>query len=136
MDGGTLVGAICLIAGLILIGIGVYLGVKYQVKATSQEAQQQLASAKENIQDAHSRIDEVRDVVARPNLEAAGGAEAMADAASRAADSTEKAKSALEQVGSIIGSLPENMRFSGMLVLVGTLLVSVATIQFGGTSLF
>ena len=49
---------------------------------------------------------------------------------------TEAAKSALEQVGSIVASLPENLRFAGLLVLVGAVLMSVATIQFGGTSLF
>jgi hypothetical protein len=32
--------------------------------------------------------------------------------------------------------LPENLRFSGMLVLVGAVLISIATIQFGGVSLF
>jgi hypothetical protein len=32
--------------------------------------------------------------------------------------------------------LPENLRFAGVLVLVGTVLIGVATIQFGGTSLF
>jgi hypothetical protein len=48
----------------------------------------------------------------------------------------ETAKSALEQIGGIVGSLPEHLRFAGLLVLVGTVLVSVATIQFGGTSLF
>lgn len=45
-------------------------------------------------------------------------------------------KTALEQAGSIIGSLPENLRFPGLLVVLGIVLMSVATIQFGGVSLF
>jgi hypothetical protein len=136
MEGGAVVGAVCLVVGLMLIGVGAYLGVKYQVRATSQEAHVQLARARQEIQDASAQIDQVRNAVTGPQLEGVGGAEVMADAASKAADSNEKAQSALEQVGSIIGSLPENMRFAGMLVLVGTVLVSVSTIQFGGTSLF
>lgn len=44
--------------------------------------------------------------------------------------------STLEQVAGIVGSLPERLRFSGLLVLIGALLMSVATIQFGGHPIF
>jgi len=52
------------------------------------------------------------------------------------AASADAAKSALEQVQGIVGALPENLRFAGLLVLIGTLLISVATVQFGHISLF
>jgi hypothetical protein len=33
---------------------------------------------------------------------------------------------------SVVASLPENLRFAGLLVLLGTGRIGVATIQFGG----
>jgi hypothetical protein len=39
-------------------------------------------------------------------------------------------------VQGIVAALPENLRFAGLLVLVGTVLMGVATIQFGGVSPF
>ena len=61
---------------------------------------------------------------------------AATEALTVAGQSTEGAKTAFEQVEGIVASLPQNLRFAGLLVLVGTALIGVATIQFGGVSLF
>lgn len=61
---------------------------------------------------------------------------AAAGTAQEASASAAAAKSAIEQVQGIVGSLPVNVRFAGLLVLVGAVLMSVATIEFGGVSLF
>ena len=45
-------------------------------------------------------------------------------------------KSALDEVSGIVAALPENLRFAGLLILVGAALMSVATVQFGGHSIF
>ena len=97
--------------------------------------------AKHTLEEASRRIDETKEHIDRTTaameggLESAGATEAMS-AGQAAGTSADAAKSALEQVEGIIGALPENLRFAGVLVLVGTVLIGVATIQFGGTSLF
>ena len=144
MDGASVVGWICLAAGLLLIGLGAYLGVRVSaaaapgtaaVKAMLEDAVRKMESAARDVGDARERIG-----VARQSGQELPGQADAGEAAQRAADeavqSTTAARSALEQVGSIVGSLPETLRFPAMLVLVGTVLTSVATIQFGGTSLF
>jgi hypothetical protein len=57
-------------------------------------------------------------------------------AADAAAEKAEEVKSKLGEIGSLLGSLPEHLRFAGLLILVGALLMSVATVQFGGQSIF
>ena len=57
-------------------------------------------------------------------------------AAASAQTTAAEAKNTLEEIGGIVGALPENLRFAGLLILVGTVLMSVATVQFGGHSLF
>ncbi|HET9287130.1 MAG TPA: hypothetical protein VFO26_06185 [Gaiella sp.] len=58
------------------------------------------------------------------------------EAVAAAGASTEAASSALEQVQGIVAALPENLRFAGLLILVGAVLMGVATVQFGDVSLF
>lgn len=67
--------------------------------------------------------------------------EALADqAAGEAARDVQQtgseAKSKFEDLASLVGSLPEHLRFPGLLIVVGAALIGVATVQFGGTSLF
>jgi hypothetical protein len=142
VDGATVVGWVCLVAGLLLIGVGASLGVRASVaaapaavKARLDEAARKMESAARNVGDARERIGVARQAGQESRSQADAG-EAAQRAADEAVQSTADAKSALEQVGSIVGSLPETLRFPGLLVLVGTVLTSVATIQFGGTSLF
>ncbi len=141
MTGAELVAGLCLVVGVAVLGVGCYLGVTARTQPGGGEAQQKLEDARHKIDETQERIDNARESI---DGSRDGGPEAMgrmnpvaaSDAASAAASSVAEAKSALEQVGSIVGSLPEHLRFAGLLVLVGTVLISVATIQFGGTSLF
>lgn len=48
----------------------------------------------------------------------------------------EEAKGKFSEIGSLVGSLPEHLRYAGLLIVVGAALIGVATVQFGGTSLF
>jgi hypothetical protein len=115
------IGWLCFIVGTLLLLLGAAIGVVTSLRGANEKIEQ----AKQKIDDVKSQMR----VAATPGLEstaAAGAASASADAA----------KSALEQVEGIIGSLPVNLRFAGVLVLIGAVLVSVATIQFGGVSLF
>jgi len=122
------------VVGLLLLGAGVWMGFKTSLTEAPE-------TAKHKLEEASRRIDETKEHIDRTTaameggLESAGATEAMS-AGQAAGTSADAAKSALEQVEGIIGALPENLRFAGVLVLVGTVLIGVATIQFGGTSLF
>ncbi len=144
MEAATLVAGVCLVAGLALMAGGVYTGLSTRF-ASTVATRQELTTTRERLAQVSSEVDRtaaelerVRAVLSgRGGLESSGDAgQVIEDAATAAAESTSRARSALEQVGSIVGSLPEDLRFPGLLVLVGTVLTSVATIQFGGTSLF
>ena len=116
--------------GVVVLLAGAIVGLLTSLKTAPEKA-------KEKIDEAKSKLDETKS-----NLAAATGPEGVAAGAGggaatdAAATSADAAKSALEQVGDIVGSLPENLRFAGLLVLIGAVLMSVATIQFGGTSIF
>lgn len=125
------VGWICLLVGIAVLGAGVWIGFRTGVTQAPEKAKEKLAEASQKIDEAKEHIERTT-AATEGGLESAGPAEAGAAAGS----SADAAKSALEQVQGIIGALPENLRFAGVLVLVGTVLMSVATIQFGGTSLF
>lgn len=142
MGNAAAVAWICLVVGVMVLGAGAYIGVNNTVATTRQDTKKKLEEAKakldaamEGMGTARARIGEVR-ALADKEGGAANASDAAKEAADRAAVSTAEAKSTLESISSIIGALPENLRFAGVLVLVGTVLVSVATIQFGGTSLF
>jgi hypothetical protein len=118
----------CFIVGLALALTGSVIGLVISLGKTPQNAKDKIEEAKGKIEEAKTSMQ----TAAQPGLEstvAAGTAQA-------AASTAEEAKSALEQVQGIVGALPENLRFAGVLVLVGVGLMSVATIQFGGVSLF
>ena len=134
------VGWLCFAFGAAVMAAGVTVG----LRTSFTQAPQRAAVAEAKLQEAQMRIDEVRDqleatrsAMAAPNLEAATDPTMRVSAAvGEAGVSAEAASSALEQVQGIVSALPQDLRFAGMLVLVGTVLISVATIQFGGTSLF
>jgi hypothetical protein len=124
LSGSSAVAWICLIVGVLLIGVGAFVGLLLLWRRAPAEEQKKLDEARQNVE------------FTRSQLTNAGGGALESVTAGNAAASAQAAKSALDQVQGIVSSLPENLRFAGLLVLVGTVLISVATIQFGGVSLF
>jgi hypothetical protein len=120
---------ICFILGALVLVVGLYIGIISAPKKAEEENQKKLDEAKKTAAETTSQL---------KTLTTPGALES-GDAAGVAADATEKAEkteSLLDGIGSLVGSLPEHQRFPGMLVLVGAVLMSVGTIQFGGTSIF
>ncbi len=134
------VGWICFAVGIALLAVGVFIGLWVTLKRAPQatdDAKEKLDEAQANLEAARGHIERTSSAFESANLEGAGASAAEAtEAVEAAGSSTEAAKSALEQVQGIVAALPENLRFAGLLILVGTVLVSVATVQFGGVSLF
>jgi len=127
---------ICLGVGVLLVAAGVVAGFRSKV-ATATTAREKIDDAKKQVDGAKQQAHSAAQLLQQEGVgDAAKVGSAAKSATKAAADSADAAKSALEQAGSIISSLPENLRFAGMLVLLGTILMSVATIQFGGTSIF
>jgi hypothetical protein len=126
------IGYVCFFLGAVVLVVGAYVGLatsqKSPVKGATDDAKAKLEAAKETLDEAQEKIEQAKDAEPHTALAEAAGGEATA--------ATEKAKSALEQAHDIISALPENLRFAGLLVLIGTILMGVATIQFGGVSLF
>jgi hypothetical protein len=128
LDNAEVVAWLCFVLGAIVLLVGLYLGLKTAPEKAAKQKDEKLKEARANLEETTSLLK----TAASGNLE---GGDA-ANTAEVAATKVEEAKSALEQVGSIIGSLPEHERFPGMLILVGAVLMSVGTIQFGGTAIF
>ena len=129
-----IIGWACFVVGLVVLGAGVYLGVTTKTPTTTDHAKSKLKAADEKLEEAKQHLDNTRAVMAV--TADAGDSEKVAGAAGAAGASADAAKSALEEVQGIISSLPETLRFAGLLVLIGTVLMGVATVQFGGVSLF
>jgi hypothetical protein len=131
---------ICFGVGILVLACGLLIGLWTSLKTPPAKA----ADAKTKLNDAKAKIAEAQDQIQQTSFEMQRGgledfttaAPAATEALKAADQATEGAKSAFEQVEGIVASLPQNLRFAGMLVLVGTVLIGVATIQFGGVSLF
>ena len=135
-----------LVVGILVMLGGVFGGL--HISLTKAPSSQSAETAKRQVEEAVSKIEvtEQHLEAARSELEVigssaleSGGQPDVSPATSATVEATasaQSAKSALEQIQGIVASLPENLRFSGLLVLVGAVLISVATVQFGGTSLF
>lgn len=121
------VGWSCFAIGAILVLGGTVTGTLLALKPAAANATAKIAQAQKSLDDATTQLDRV----GQANLES-GGPDPKAAVAAK----TEAAKSTLEEISGIIGALPEQLRFSGLVVLIGAVLMSVATIQFGHTSLF
>ena len=134
------VGWVCLVVGILVLFGGVAIGLstsRTQAGKGAKEARAKLAEARARIEEAKRRIERTTSAVSGSGEESlAVNATGATEAAEAAGESTEAAGTALEQVEGIVAALPENLRFAGLLVLVGTVLIGVATIQFGGVSLF
>jgi cell division protein FtsL len=123
-----LVAWICFIAGVVLLLAGVVIG----LYLTFTKAKRDVEEVKKKVEEAKNHVDDLRASAVSGSLRG----EANEEAASAATAQAAAAKSTLEEISGIIGSLPENLRFAGLLVLVGVVLMSVATVQFGGHSIF
>lgn len=111
MTNAEFVGYACFAIGAIVLLLGVAAGLTTSVKANAEAAKQKIDDAKQELAAA-----------SQPGVAAAGAAA--------------QASSALDEAQEIISALPEHLRFAGLLILVGTILIGVATVQFGGVSLF
>jgi chromosome segregation ATPase len=135
LSGGEFVARISMVLGVVLVAGGELLGIGISTHGSTKIAQatDELDNAQQRIQDTRQQLDNLEAVGLEAAGDLAGVDRQLRQAAADAETSAGAAKSALEQVRGILGALPENLRF-GMLVLVGTVLVNVATIQFGNTS--
>jgi len=156
---GEVVAWICLVLGVAVLSTGVVTGLRMssaggaavsksaadQAELALRRASTKLDEANRGLESATRRLQVAQDaeMSGLGSFERADVGGEMREAARAAADSTlvastltESASSTLKELSGIVGALPERTRFAGLLILVGTLLISVATIQFGGTSLF
>lgn len=120
-----IVGAVVLLTG---VAVGLFTSLKGPVKGTTDDAREKLQTARTALEVMPDRVDDAKE--AQPGSDTAE--QAAEDVKGKAAE----ARTAVQQVQDIISALPENLRFAGVLILIGTALMSVATIQFGGVSLF
>jgi hypothetical protein len=128
LDNAQLVGGFCLVIGILVLASGVFVGLWTSLRDAP-------AAQKEKLKDAETKLDQAKGSVERA-VAGAPGVKTTDEAAKDATKAIDEAQSAIQQVGAIVASLPENLRFAGLLVLIGAVLMGVATIQFGGTSLF
>jgi hypothetical protein len=131
---------LCFLLGAILLLGGAAIGLWtsfWHPTLKTREARESLEEARARIDQARAHLNEAASITADSNSESVAALSAQASTATQAAGaSTDAAKSALEEVQGIVAALPENLRFAGLLILVGTVLMGVATVQFGGVSLF
>ena len=137
---GQVVAWICFVVGIAVLAGGMAVGLWTSFKQapqTAQTAKDKLTEARARIDEAKGHLEESASAAADSNLESmTASAEEATTAVTAAGMSADAAGSALDQVQGIVAALPENLRFAGVLILVGTVLMGVATIQFGGVSLF
>jgi hypothetical protein len=135
---------ICFGVGIVVLACGLVVGLWTALKRAPAAAATKAADAKAKLEDAQAKITEAQTRIAQTSSDVRRGsledfttaAPGATEALMAAGQSAEGAKTAFEQVEGIIASLPQNLRFAGLLVLVGAVLIGVATIQFGGVSLF
>jgi hypothetical protein len=116
---------VCFGLGIVLVVVGVVIGLYLSFTKTKKDVEKKVEEAAQHIDNAKQAA------LTGSSFEGVNQA-----AAGQASQESEAAKGALEEISSIIGSLPEHLRFAGLLILVGVVLMSVATVQFGGHSIF
>jgi Flp pilus assembly protein TadB len=116
----------CFVLGIAVMVVGVVDGLRNAPKKAAKD-KELVKEASEQAEQLKAQQDQVRDLSAKGEATAAD---------EKAAEASSKAESVLATVGTIVASLPEYQRFPGILVLLGVVLMGVATIQFGGTSIF
>jgi hypothetical protein len=115
----------CFVIGIVLLFAGVVIGFALSFRKTTKDVQ-------EKVMRLRGQVDDLKDSAVTGSLRATADEGAASTAEAKAAE----VKSTLDEISGIVGALPENLRFAGLLILVGTALMSVATVQFGGHSLF
>jgi Tfp pilus assembly protein PilO len=115
----------CFVVGIVLLLAGVLIGLALTFRKATKEVQEKMRVLR-------GKVDELKDTAINGSLKASADEQAASAAETKAAE----VKSTLDEVSGIVGALPENLRFAGLLALVGTALMGVATVQFGGHSLF
>lgn len=121
---------VCFGLGVLVLLAGVVIGLVLSFGKTPKGVTAKDATAK--VTEAAAKVEALKTTAV------AGANSPTSDATAAAAASTQadEAQSVLEEVGGIVSSLPESLRFAGLLVLIGTVLMGVATVQFGGHSIF
>jgi hypothetical protein len=114
----------CFVVGIVLLLAGVVIGLALSLKRTRDWRQK--------VNEAKDKVDELKATAMSGPMAATAREGEPAPAEIKAAE----AKSTLEEIGGLVGALPENLRFAGLLILVGAALMSVATVQFGGHAVF
>lgn len=121
---GHLYAGVCFWVGLAILGVGVGFGLR------SNKSSAQLARAK--VETAKAKVATLTTTA----VAAANEASSDQTAAQTAQSTGEEASNLLDDLSGILASFPEVLRFPVFLVLVGGALMSVATVQFGGQSIF
>jgi hypothetical protein len=117
------------------LGIAILLtGARIGLGLSSAKAKKGFSAkdAQAKVEDASTKVQELKTSAMASALSTTSDSRAAA-ASGKGAD---EVKGTLEDISSILSALPENLRFAGLLILIGTVLMSVATVQFGGHSLF
>jgi len=113
------------VVGILLLLAGVVIGLALTFRKATKQVEHKMRQVR-------AKVDELTETAVSGSLHSHADHEAAATAEAAGAD----VKSALDEVSGIVGALPENLRFAGLLVLVGAALMSVATVQFGGHAIF
>jgi uncharacterized membrane protein (DUF106 family) len=117
----------CFVLGIVVLIIGVLDG----LVAAPAKAEKD----KKLVDEAKAKAEQLKAQREEAKVRSLKGETTAADAQAEVA-TTKVEKSVIDSIGTIVASLPEYQRFPGMLVLLGVVLMGVATVQFGGTSLF
>jgi hypothetical protein len=112
---------ICFVVGIVLLLAGVAIGLVLSLREWHQKMTR-----------LRGQVDDLKETAVRGSRSATVDEKAASSVEAQAA----AVKSSLDEIGGIVASLPQNIRFAGLLVLVGAALMSVATVQFGGHSIF
>jgi len=115
----------CFVVGILLLLAGVVIGLALTFRKATKQVEHKMRQVR-------AKVDELTETAVSGSLHSHADHEAAATAEAAGAD----VKSALDEVSGIVGALPENLRFAGLLVLVGAALMSVATVQYGGHAIF
>jgi hypothetical protein len=124
-DSAEIVAWACFVVGIVLLLAGVFIGLVLSFRKASHDV-----NAKMN--QLRGKVDDLKETAVSGSLRAGPDESSASDAEAKA----NEVKSGLDEVSGIVAALPENLRFAGLLILVGAALMSVATVQFGGESLF
>lgn len=123
------------VVGLALIVVGALLGLWLVWKPPKSQAEKKKEELKATLE---AIKDEADQTLLRLNTVGtlSGDQQATQATAQTVSDEAKKGLDQLKDLGALIASLPEHLRFPGLLVIIGAALVGVALIQEGGVGLF